>query len=262
MYYIMQPINYFKLQAKNLLKDYKTQRSRSENESEFYDYSPTYYDIWAVIIDFDLDDENFSLMNAQHVIAQLAGFYKWSDMLNANDERLKLAKLLFDNQHKISADEWAMYIIGTERDNDVTFDDEQRLEIFEMVFANVDGHESSGQDYRLNKNEKPSIENQIVKPKKIKPNVQIFTLPLGKVDRKEFIEVANSKFEDILQTMEPNHPGLIRKLWNPERYIDEVLRADMSPVDRDYALSMIEAFLVHHVIGLAEETDKHAIHLN
>lgn len=258
----MQPIDYFKLQAKNLLKDYKTQKPRSEMEPEFYDYSPTYYDVWGILIDFDLDDENFSLMNAQHVIAQLAGFYKWTDMLIASDDRLKLAKLLFDNQHKISADDWAMYIIGTERDNDVTFDDEQRLEIFEMVFANVDGHESSGQDYRLTKNEKPLNEKQMVKPKKIKTTVQIFALPLGKADSKEFIEVANSTFEEILQTIEPSHPKLIRKLWNPEQYIAKVLRADMLPIDRDYALSMIEAFLIHHVIGLAEETDKQAVHLN
>jgi len=146
----MNPIDYFKLQAKNLFKDYKTQTPDPVEGQHFYNYSPKYFDIDGIVLDFNLDEDNFSLMNAQHIITQLAGFHKWTDMLNAPDDELKLAKLLFDNQHKISAEEWEDYIKGAELDNATTFNTEDRLKIFEQVFVNVEGHESFVQDYRLN----------------------------------------------------------------------------------------------------------------
>ena len=148
----MKPIDYFKLQAKNLFKDYKTQTPHSVEEAglNLYEYSPMYFDIEGILSAFDLDEDKFSLMNAQHIIAQLAGFYKWTDMLKASVSELELAKLLFDNQHKISAEEWEDYIRGAESDNTATFSGEDRLKIFKQVFVNVEGHESFVQDYRLN----------------------------------------------------------------------------------------------------------------
>lgn len=145
----MTPIDYFKLQAKNLFKDYKTQTPPT-SEDDYYEYHPTYFDIIGIFLAFvDLDEENFTLMKAQHVIAQLAGFYKWTDMLKAGPAELELGKLLFDNQHKISTDEWAIYLNIGESDYNITYTAEQRLEIFQDVFANVDGHDSFGQDFRL-----------------------------------------------------------------------------------------------------------------
>ncbi|MEI9911358.1 MAG: hypothetical protein WDO71_17870 [Bacteroidota bacterium] len=81
-------------------------------------------------------------MNAQHIIAIIAGFYKWADMLKASESELELGKLLFDNQHKTSAQEWSDYIIGAESDNNTVFDSETRLKIFKQVFANVERHSS------------------------------------------------------------------------------------------------------------------------
>ena len=154
-------------------------------------------------------------------------------------------------------------VLDVENENDVILDDEGKLEIFKMVFADVDGHQSDGYDYRLAKNEKPSNENQIIKPrKKKKATVQISALPLVGANRKKAMELANWKFEDLLQMMEPRHLELVRKLWNPEKYIDEVLTPDMLPIDRDYALSLIEAFLVHHFIDLDTEADMQGLNLN
>lgn len=74
--------------------------------------------------------------------------------------------------------------------------------------------------------------------------------------RKKFIKVANSVFEHVVEAIEPQHPHLVRELWDTEKYIDDMLlRPDMLPIDLDYALSLIGAFLVHHVIALAVETD-------
>jgi len=86
---------------------------------------------------------------------------------------------------------------------------------------------------------------------------------LNGADRLEFIQAANATFEKFLDRIESEHPQLVRKLWNPEKYIDEVLlKPDMLPIDRDYALSLVEAALVHHGIELAAEADNLASGIN
>lgn len=158
--------------------------------------------------------------------------------------------------HKINIEEWVWYITGAENENDLIFDDEERLDIFKTVFADVDGHQSYGYDYRLGKVENVSVQPQKTKPKKKKSKTKIVALPLtGKV-REKSVKGANWKFEDILKTIEPERPQRMRELWNPELYIDNVIMPDMLPIDQDYALSLIEAFLIHHVIDLANEADK------
>ena len=147
----MTHTEFFKLQAKNLFRDYQTKTKIFDQEvgDYVYEYSPKYFDINTILSYYDIDEENFSLMKAQHFIAQLVGFRKWADLLNASKEEKELAKLLFDNQDKVSAEDWEMYIMGNERDNNITFDPESRLEIFKLVFENVEGHQSTFPDYRL-----------------------------------------------------------------------------------------------------------------
>lgn len=147
----MEPINYFKLQAKNLLKDYKT---RFFNEEEgFYDYKPKYFDVNAIFLDFDIpdgkEDFTFTLMNAQHTIAKLAGFRNWKDLVNASPYVLELARLLYDNAHKISLDEWFPYIDDAEKMNNTKFDTETKIEILKEVFLKKDLHRSWTPPYRL-----------------------------------------------------------------------------------------------------------------
>jgi hypothetical protein len=147
----MTHIEFFKLQAKNLFKDYQTKKKSPEATIGDYKYDPKYFDIESLILDYDINEDDFSLMKAQHYIAILVGFRKWTDLLNASDAEQELAKLLFDNQDKVSAEDWEMYIRSTERDNNTTFDPDFRLEIFKQVFENVEGHENTFHDYRLRK---------------------------------------------------------------------------------------------------------------
>jgi hypothetical protein len=149
----MTPIVYLKLQAKNLFRDYKTRTSfiNKADGNSYYKYEPKYFDVDSILLDYDWNEENFSLMKAQHTIALMAGFRKWADLSKASKVELELAKLLFDNQDKINAEEWGMYIVDAERQNNTTFDPESRLEIFKQVFVNVEGHRSDFVDYRLNK---------------------------------------------------------------------------------------------------------------
>lgn len=85
---------------------------------------------------------------------------------------------------------------------------------------------------------------------------QITSLPFDAAYRKEAIDLANSTFEMVMRRIEPNNPKDTRALWDVENYVDNHhLSEDMLPIDSEYALSLIEAFLVHHVIGLAMQAD-------
>lgn len=152
----MNPIDYFKLQAKNLFRDYKTKTPVFDKviQDYLYEYSPKYFDIDGIVVDYDLDEENFSLMNAQHVIAYMVGFRKWTDLLKASEVELDLAKLLFENQHKLSIEDWWDYMAIAQDDNNVIFDSQARLEIFKVVFLDVDGHRSSSPPYILSSHDR------------------------------------------------------------------------------------------------------------
>ncbi len=149
----MTQIEFFKLQAKNLFRDFKTKTQYFDKgvDDFLYRYTPKYFDIDSMICDFDIKEDNFSLMKAQHIVAQMVGFNKWSELLRASESELELAKLLFDNQDKISIEDWEIYIEGAQDDNNTTFTPDDRLEIFKQIFVSQSGHENTIPDYRLNK---------------------------------------------------------------------------------------------------------------
>lgn len=148
----MQPIPYFKLQAKNLFKDYKTKTPAFDKSTGkvLYKYASKYFDMDRLVSAFDINEENFTLMKAQHIIAYLGGCNKWTELAKASYVELELAKLLFDNQHKISIEDWFMYIAMAEDRNKIIFDAKGRLEIFKKIFEDVESHHNDSGDFRLN----------------------------------------------------------------------------------------------------------------
>ena len=153
---VMTPLDYFKLQAKNLHRDCKTQTTNVDEADgrTYFAYSPKFFDIERIFLEYAWDEEDFSLMKAQHLFALMLGFGKWADLLKASDEELELAKLLWDNQHKIGVVDWRSYIAGAEEDNDTAFDTADRIAIFNRVFVEVDDHRNQFRDYRLGRNPK------------------------------------------------------------------------------------------------------------
>lgn len=147
----MDTIEYFKLQAKNLYKDFKTQKPYFDEEFNdyFYEYVPKYFDVGAIILDFDIDEDNFSLMNAQHIIAQTVGFNKWTELIKASEPELELAKLFFDNQHLLTLEDWEIYLSGTEEMNQTKFDSEFKVELFKQVVLELEIFEDSSRNYLL-----------------------------------------------------------------------------------------------------------------
>lgn len=88
----------------------------------------------------------------------------------------------------------------------------------------------------------------------------ITTLPLSEANRVAFIECANATFERVLARIEPANVEATRRLWDAEAYVDAVLGEDKLPIEWDYALHIVEAFLVSHVIELAVQADAGAVH--
>ena len=131
----MNTTDYFKLQAKNLLRDFETKTSVLDKTTTafLYEYTPKYFDIEMIISDFDIDEENFSLMNAQHVIAKIANFNKWTELLKASTAELELAKLLYDHQNKIDLVGWKFYIADAQSMNETELDAEIQVNIFKQV---------------------------------------------------------------------------------------------------------------------------------
>ena len=144
----MATVEFFKKQAKNLLKDYNTRVFNEEEE--FYEYSPRFFrDIEFLLDPFDIDeDDSFTLMNAQHIIARLSGFYKWTELIKASEHALELGMLLLTNREayqektglftnmveSLIVDDWKSYEEMYLQD----CDDERKLEVFKEVFLNQD----------------------------------------------------------------------------------------------------------------------------
>ena len=85
----MKKIDYFKLQAKNLHKDYKAGTPRKRFP---IDYRRVLNDLYAQ----ETNVNNFTLMNAQHIIALMIGLKKWADLLNTSEEELERSRLWFE----------------------------------------------------------------------------------------------------------------------------------------------------------------------
>lgn len=88
----------------------------------------------------------------------------------------------------------------------------------------------------------------------------ILSLPISGADRAALIEVANAAFEAVMERIEPNNEKLTRSLWDAGDYIDncvvpDFISPDKLPMARDEVAYLIDAFLVHHVIGLAVTAD-------
>lgn len=143
----MANVEFFKQQAKNLLKDYNNRAY--DWDEEYYVYYPRFFnDIESIIKQFDVDEEEtFTLMNAQHIIAKLAGFYKWNELIKASEPILEIGKLLLLNRMdypkklglytsivNLLVEDWthfeSSYLVGCS--------DEEKLEAFKKAFLGDD----------------------------------------------------------------------------------------------------------------------------
>ncbi|MTH61518.1 hypothetical protein GL300_20085 [Paracoccus litorisediminis] len=121
------------------------------------------------------------------------------------------------------------------------------------LIAKQEGYASWGLLIRDYEAQKPK------RPARIMSGYLIKSLPFDAAYRREAIALANSTFESVIRSMESDNPEETRALWDAAEYVDHHhLSVDMLPIDSEYALSLIEAFLVHYVIELAGRTHSKA----
>lgn len=117
--------------------------------------------------------------------------------------------------------------------------------------ANEEGFSSWSLLIHKYEDQKPKPANQD------RVSFEIIELPLDADFRAEAIDVANAAFERVFERIEPDNPKMTRKLWNAEKHVDEDhFSQENLPIDSEYALSLIEAFMLSHVVGLATTADK------
>ena len=110
----MSSLEYLKKAAKNLFKDWKSHTVTVEPDGfKLFEYNSHFFDFNDFVVYYDLsveDEENFSLMKAQHMIAQMAGYRKWNDLINASEKELELAKILISHFYDSGdVEDWEAY---------------------------------------------------------------------------------------------------------------------------------------------------------
>ena len=97
----MSNLEFFKKQSKNFLKDWKSQTKIVETDGNVYfRYSPKFFDIEDWFSYFELsakDEQDVKLSHAQHYIAKIAGFKKWTDLIAASEKELIYAEIKLRN---------------------------------------------------------------------------------------------------------------------------------------------------------------------
>ena len=91
----MNNVAYFKQQAKNLLKDYRTRHLSEDGKT--YEYEPIFFDIVGIFLEFNIVDNEFCLGNAQHLIAKMSGFTNWKDLISASEDKQNIARNILEN---------------------------------------------------------------------------------------------------------------------------------------------------------------------
>lgn len=266
----MISIDFFKQQAKNLLKDYNT-RVYDEDEG-LYEYSPRFFnDIDDIIMNFDIDEEgSFTLMNAQHVIARLAGFHKWTELIKASEPALELGKLLLKNRQiyqekqgyftdlvesMIVAD-WKEYEQQYLKD----LDDEAKLEVFKKVFLDEEpAKNNKGAKITLNfkgATNPQDMLKKIMRAKGLSPEKAI----LSSITQKNCIRIIETGWAGIALPLwgHADPDGEFEKLDNPvveiklskdkERLVDLIMKKEKVPFQQAilyFMLFMLESLGYH-----------------
>ncbi|MBE6097553.1 MAG: hypothetical protein E7198_07115 [Schwartzia succinivorans] len=126
----MDYIKFFKSEAKKFYKDFQTQYV-VEND-DIYSYRPKFWkDIDDIIVSFDIDEDDFSLMKAQHIVAYLANFKSWNELLYANEYQLELGYYLLKHRENNLLEDWRWYESYAKISG---LDDSSKLDIFKIVY--------------------------------------------------------------------------------------------------------------------------------
>ena len=103
----MDALSFFKLQAKNFLRDWKT---RYRDEEGLWQYRSRFIDVDRFFLEAgygDLGDGEPSLMRAQHFVAMICNLNSWSELINLPQDELEFLKYVWEHQNQNSFEDWA-----------------------------------------------------------------------------------------------------------------------------------------------------------
>lgn len=155
----MKHINYFKSEAKKLLKDLKTRTYEQLEGEEFgiYRYPGCkFFDVDSIILAYDFDESREpTLMSAQHMIAVMAGFESWKELINAPEKIREALALIFENQNVFSLEDWVQYAKSTAQQfypNPEDFDIDTQMAIYKAMVEKANGQQiGSVEGFKLKK---------------------------------------------------------------------------------------------------------------
>ncbi len=138
-------VEYFRQQAKLLLKDYKLMQENNFDVSKIvFDEPQEHFDIINVLAKANKSqNDKLTLMNAQHILAKICDFKNWDDFLHSSKAKQKIGALKL-NCYKIGMDpniiDSAKMLVAHELfadfvDDDYTDDDE--LAMWEHVMRRL-----------------------------------------------------------------------------------------------------------------------------
>lgn len=135
----MTTIDYYKQQAKLLLKDYNLFKENNFNQNEaMFDEPQEHFDVHNVFSKVNKrTDEDITLMNAQHIIAKISDFKDWNDVLHSSEDQREIGVFKL-NAYKIGMDpniiDAAKTLVSSELlaeyvddEGDVNYTDEEEL---------------------------------------------------------------------------------------------------------------------------------------
>ncbi|MBD5405960.1 hypothetical protein HDR59_05435 [bacterium] len=142
-------INYFKQQAKLLLKDYKLSKENDFDKSKIIlDEAQEHFDIDNVFAKVNKEkDSNITLMNAQHIIAKISGFDNWNELLHSSEAQMGIGALKL-NAYKIGMDpniisaagmlvEHELFAEFVDDKGNVNYTDEDELDMWKSVMERL-----------------------------------------------------------------------------------------------------------------------------
>lgn len=137
----MTTIDYYKQQAKLLLKDYNLFKENNFNQNEtMFNEPQEHFDIHNVFSKANKrTDEEITLMNAQHIIAKISDFKDWDDILHSSEAQREIGAFKLDaykigmNPSMIDAAnmlvEQELFVDFVDDEGNVDYTDEQELEM-------------------------------------------------------------------------------------------------------------------------------------
>ncbi len=140
----MTTIEYYKQQAKLLLKDYNLFKENNFNQNEAaFDEPQEHFDINNVFSKANKSkNESITLMNAQHIVAKISDFKDWNDLLHSSEPQREInAYKIGMNPNIIDAAEtlvshelFAEYV---DDEGNLNYTDDEELEMWKHVMKRL-----------------------------------------------------------------------------------------------------------------------------